>query len=291
MTATTISPSSSSTTTSRRSEMTIRRRQFGLNHAYYDVVEDPETGDTTEVKVPGVTTLLGDGIPKGGLTNWAAEQAAQYAIEHWDELTPLPLLKRAKEIQYAWQRERDAAAGRGTTIHKLAEQLHAGHKVEVPDGLEGHVEACVRFLDDYDVQSVLSETAVVNRTIGYAGTLDLVADIGGQRWILDWKTGRNVYAEAALQLAAYAHAEHWLDGKVEKPLADVGIERGGVVHLRADGFDVYPMNIGDRPFGLFRHAAYVGRWVKWDKDTRRARIDEFKGPALQPPAAVEAVAQ
>lgn len=260
--------------------MTIKRRNHGGGHSYYEI--DP---DGSETKIPGVTTLLGDGIPKGGLTSWAAGEAAQYAIEHWAELEQLRLLDRAKQIQYAWQRTRDAAAGKGTTIHRIAEQLSHGVEVDKPAGLEGHIEACVRFLDSYDVTPVISEATIVNRAIPYAGTLDLVADLLGHRYLLDWKTGKSVYAEAALQLAAYAHAEHYLDkAGLEQPFADLCVERGAVVHLRADGYDVYPMQIGEAPFNLFRHAAWVGRWVKWDKDTRSARIDTFKGPALPPPA-------
>jgi hypothetical protein len=223
--------------------VTIVRRNAGLNHYYVDVLDDG-----TEVKIPRVTGLLSDGIPKGGLTSWAAELAAQYAIEHWDELSELKLLERAKRMQFAWKEERDAAAGRGAQIHALAEKLLHGEKVGVPPGLEGHVEACVAFLDQCSVEPVLTETA--------------------------------------LQLAAYARGEHYLDaGKVEQPLADVGIQRAAVVHLRADGFDVHPMTITDPVFALFRHVAYVARWVKWDKDTRQAPIDRYKGRALQPAAA------
>jgi hypothetical protein len=262
--------------------MTIVRRNAGLNHYYVDVLEDG-----TEVKVQGVTTILSDGIPKGGLMSWAAEQAAQYAITNWKELSGLKLLERAKRIQFAWKEERDAAAGRGTQIHKLAEQLIHGEKVDIPEGLEGHVEACVAFLNQYQPEPVLTEAAIVNRTVGYAGTLDLVADMLGHRYLLDWKTGKNVYAETALQLAAYARGEHYLDAaKNELPLADIGIQRAAVVHLRADGFDVYPMTITEPVFTLFRHVAYVARWVKWDKDTRLAPIDRYKGKALQPAAAV-----
>jgi hypothetical protein len=98
-----------------------------------------------------------------------------------------------------------------------------------------------------------------------------------------------VYADAALQLNAYANAEQYLaaDG-TEHPMAELGIERAAVVHLRSDGFDVYPMILTEQAFNLFRHVAYVGRWVRWDKDTRSARIDAFKGLALQPLRAVEA---
>ena len=261
--------------------MTIVRRNAGLNHYYVDVLEDG-----TEVKVPGVTTILSDGIPKGGLTSWAAEQAAQYAISNWESLSGMKLLERAKAIQFAWKEERDAAAGRGTQIHQIADQLIHDRPVTIPEGLEGHVEWCVRFLNTYEPEPVLTETAIVNRAVGYAGTLDLVADMLGHRYLIDWKTGKNVYAETALQLAAYARGEHYLDdAKVERPLADIGIQRAAVVHLRADGFDVYPMTISEPVFVLFRHVAYVARWVKWDKDTRLAPIDRYKGKALQPAAA------
>lgn len=40
----------------------------------------------------------------------------------------------------------------------------------------------------------------------YAGTIDRVAEIGGQHWILDLKTGRKNPRTHALQVAAYARA-------------------------------------------------------------------------------------
>ena len=258
--------------------MTIKRRNYGNGHGYFEV-----DADGNETKIPGVTTLLSDGIPKGGLTNWAAGEAAQHAITHWDELSKLGLLDRAKAIQFAWQRTRDAAAGKGTRIHTIAEQAAAGHEVDIPEGLEGHIEACIKFLDQYDFQPVISEATVINRAVPYAGTLDAVGDMLGHRYLIDWKTGKSVYAEAALQLNAYANAEHYLgpDG-AEHPVAELGIERAAVVHLRADGFDVYPMVLTEQAFNLFRHVALVGRWVKWDKDTRSARVDMFMGRPLSP---------
>lgn len=261
--------------------MTVKRRNHGTGHSYYDVDEHGH-----EHKLDGVTTLLRDGIPKGGLTSWAAEQAATYAIEHWDELAPLPLLERGKEIQWAWQRERDRLAIRGQEIHALAERLTHGEEVDVPDELEAHVEQCIKFLDQYKVRPVVTETVVVNRSIGYAGTLDLVADLAGPRaggrYLIDWKTGRSVYPETALQLAAYAHAEHYvtLDG-AERPVAELGIQRGLMVHLRADDFDVYPMRIDELAYRVFRHVAYVARWVRWDRDTRTSPLDAFKASPLE----------
>lgn len=259
--------------------MTLVRHNVGSNHYYTDTLPD---GD--EIRVPSVTTILSDGIPKSGLVAWSAGLAAEYAVEHWDELGSVGTLEKIKRIQGAARAERSKAAGKGTTIHRIAEKLLHGESVPIPEGLEGYVEACVRFLDEYEIEPVLSETAVVNRSVPYAGTLDLVGDMLGQRWLLDWKTGKSVYPETALQLAAYARAEFYLEEKREQPLAEIGIERGAVVHLRSDGFDVYPMDISQRSYSLFRYVAVVAQWCGWDKENG-SKIDQLKGAALLPPSA------
>jgi hypothetical protein len=254
----------------------FRRRNYGGGHAYYLVDGD------TETHVPGVTTILSDALPKQ-LKQWAADESAEYAIAHWEELGKLRPFARAKAIANAWQGELRTASIRGTTVHALAERLQRGEQVEMPEGYEGHVEACVAFLDDYDVQGILAEASVLHRENPlYGGTLDLVGDMLGHRWLIDWKTSKSgVYAEAALQLSAYAHADVYIDDDGdEHPVKDLGIERGAVVHLRADGYDVYPMNIGDRPFEVFRVAAYMAGWLHYTKG-EGTRLDTFKLPALQ----------
>lgn len=258
----------------------VKRRNHGSGHSYWDIGAN---GD--EIKLDGVTTLLRDGIPKGGLSAWAAKQAAGYAVDHWAELSELGLLERGTEIQYAWQRERDRLAARGTAIHALADNLSHGRAVEVPDELAGHVDSCLAFLNTHGFRPLVTESVVVNRTGGYAGTLDAVGTMHGHRYILDWKTGGNIYAEHALQLAAYAHAEHYVNmvGD-EQPIADLQIERGAVVHLRSDGFDVYPMRIDEPVYAVFRHVAYLARWVRWDKDSGTSALDVFKGPAMAAPS-------
>lgn len=254
----------------------IARRAAGSGHVYFDRTEE---GD--ETRLDGVTTLLRDGIPKGGLTSWAAKQAATFAVDNWAQLSTMPLMERGSEIQYAWQRERDRAANRGTEIHRIADELTHGRKVEVPDELAGHVESCIAFLDTYKFRPLITESVVVNRVDRYAGTFDAVGEMRGHRYLLDWKTGANVYAEHALQLAAYAHAEKYVNMSGEEaPMSLLGIQRGAVVHLRSDGFDVYPMRIDAPVFTVFRHVAYIARWLRWDKDTRRSELDAFKGAPM-----------
>jgi hypothetical protein len=121
----------------------------------------------------------------------------------------------------------------------------------------------VAFLDEWRVRPVLVETVVAHRRYGYCGTLDLVADVPhlGKRWLLDLKTGRSgIYPETALQLAAYAHAEVCIVDGQEQPM--VPVDAGAAVHVRADGYDVVPLDIGADVFNTFRHVMWLARTMR-----------------------------
>jgi hypothetical protein len=253
--------------------MTITRRNAGSGHSY--------TIDGR--KVPGVTTILGNTLPKQALLKWSAESTASYAVDHWAELTELPPSARLKELFGARFKERDAAAKRGTDVHRLAEQLVAGVQVDVPDELAGHVESYVDFLNTWDPAPVLVEAVVGNRAVEYCGTLDLVADLRGVRWLLDVKTSRSgIFGETALQCTAYSRAEVYAgpDG-AELPLPELGIERVGAVHVRSDGWDLRPLEAGDDVWSYFRHLAWLNRNNE-QHDTMR----DWVGAAVEPIRAV-----
>ena len=253
--------------------MTIRRRGFGTGHAYYaDGVEGPPTrlaGMQGLVKLRGVTSILGM-MPKDQLSRWYSRSAADYMINHWSELAQLPLMERHKLVAGAANEDRDAAAHRGTAIHRFAEQLVAGRPLgEVPEELAGHVRAYAAFLRRYDVEPVAVELVVANRAVGYCGSADLVAHVRGQVWLLELKTARSgIYRESALQACAYEHGEvyvnigEWDD---ERPLKELGIDRAGSVWIRSDSCDLRALDTGPDVWDYFcrlaaNHAA--------DDDTR-----------------------
>jgi hypothetical protein len=226
--------------------------------------------DGNGARIPGVTTIIGDGVPKPALIKWGMNTTAAYAVDHWDTLAGLPVSERLTTLKGAAYAERDAAGKRGTEVHDLAEKLLHGQEVPVPDELAGHVEAYVRFLDQWDPTVVLSESTVYNLTIGYAGTLDLVVDMPGGRWLLDIKTTRSgVYGDNALQLAAYRYAEHWIDVDTAHPMPEV--DRCGIVWVRGDGYEVVPVEAGPDVFTEFR---YVKRVARWQKDVSRTVVGE-----------------
>lgn len=237
----------------------FRRRNYGRNHAYY------LTGDDgVERKLDGVTTLLSNGLPKPALVNWAANVTAEYAVDHWDELAGMSLSERVKALKSAKNSARDEAAQRGTEVHDLAERIALGEEVDVPDEIRGHVEAAVRFMDDFDIEVVLTETSCFHERAGYAGTFDLLlrsAKYPGRVILADWKTNRSgIFPETALQLTAYARATHYLDGdKQERLIADLGITDCWAVWVRSDGYEVYEMENSDSTWAAFAHIAAVAR--------------------------------
>jgi len=246
--------------------VSIRRVNHGKGHSYIDT----DTG----LKIPGVTTITGDGVPKPALLKWSAETTASYAVDHWEELSTSAPSVRLKELYGARYAVKDAAANRGTQVHKLAERLVAGERVAVPDHLAGHVASYVHFLDDFDVQPILVEATVWHPEHGYCGTLDLIADLldpddpdqARLRYLLDIKTSRSgVFGEHALQLAGYRHAPVWVDAdgtEHDMPTVDAT----GVVHVRADGYDLVPVEAGEAQFRTFLYAQQIGQFLATSRD-------------------------
>ncbi len=222
----------------------IRRRNVARGHVYEDANGRPVTG---------VTTILSKGWPKPQLPGWSARVVAETAVNQWDELAEQPISVRLKTLKDAPWADRDAAARRGTEVHSLAEQLVAGQRVTVPDELAGHVDAYVKFLNEWDPQPILVEAVIANYTIGYAGTLDLIAELANETWLLDVKTTRSgVYGETAYQLAAYRYAERYVDALGnEQPM--IPVDRCGVIWVRSDGYSLKPMTVGPAEFRQFRY--------------------------------------
>jgi hypothetical protein len=166
-----------------------------------------------------VTTLLG-GIPKPALADWAARTVAEYAVEHKHAWEGLPAAAAVKLLKGTTRSRRDDAAMRGTVIHATTEACLNGSPL--PDGLTEEELDCAIAAEGFlrqHVREVLAvELTVFSARFKYAGTLDLWAmGRDGTQWIFDWKSGRAIYPEYAVQLAAYANAEYAIINK--RPVA------------------------------------------------------------------------
>jgi hypothetical protein len=158
-------------------------------------------------------------------------------------------------------RELGRAAARGTAIHEYAWALITGVDVVVPDEHRGPAEAAARIMDALRMVPVLREVPVFHVEHGWAGTIDLLADLGPDRWLLDWKTGRSIFDDAALQLAAYNHAQFYA-GEDGEPLAWVPAGRCGVVHITADDATLHPVTVDlEEAYRTFRYCQQVAYWT------------------------------
>jgi len=211
-------------------------------------------------------------MPKDALINWAATATADHAIDFWDELAALSLSERHKRLERAHFAVRDAAAKKGTQVHRLAAQLNDGLEVDVPEVLAGHVDSYLDFLARVEPDVVAVELVVGSREPRFCGTTDLIADlpdlsvgdavIPACRWLLELKTSRSgIFRESALQTCAYSRAEAYrvfddpLGGP--KPMSGLGIDRCGAVHVRADGWDFRPLDAGDETWAYFQRLAWL----------------------------------
>ena len=157
---------------------------------------------TTELpSVPSITTVISQApVDLGG---WFSHMAAT-AMAQDHRLTeaagnPAKLRALAKEASTAAERFRDAAALRGDRVHSYCEQvslraLGRPHRMaEAREELRANgEEAFAARFDEwwelYQVEPVAPEITVWNAEVGYAGTLDLVARIGGRLCLIDFKT-------------------------------------------------------------------------------------------------------
>lgn len=234
--------------------MTARfvRRNHGTGHSYR---LDGE-------KIPGVTTALGIIDKSGPLKQWAANLAAEEAVNHWDEIGELPMLAKLDRIRYAHKNTLRKASVRGTRIHALGEKVAHGEDVQVPDEYVGPVEAYARFLDRWQIETVHTELPVCHTGYRYGGTLDGIAVspllCDGQPFIFDVKTGKGVYDETALQLAGYRFADVAIIDGAEAPMPAT-VERAYVAHVLPDDVELLPADAGESSWKAFLYALSLYR--------------------------------
>lgn len=235
------------------------RKRFRPLFAYND---DSHSYWLDGKRAPNVTTIIRGGVPIPTLVDWSARMTAEWVMDHADEMPALYAGGREPGVAFLSKihdEVRNRAGVKGTQVHTLAEAVIHDEPTEVPQELAGYVAGYVRFLNDFGPEPILTERPVANRALRYAGRPDLIAELGGQVWLLDNKTSTYVYGDTALQCAAYARAEVYLDelGN-EKPLPH--IERIGVVHIGPMGTELYDLGDIDTAFTEFAaaRATYEG---------------------------------
>ena len=129
----------------------------------------------------------------------------------------------------------------------------------------------------------ISEGYGSHNSVGYAGTLDVLFQRpDGTYCIGDWKTGKNLYADNALQLTAYLNGEFiGLHGVVDEEMTAILAQTtdAGILHLSPDGWSWYDLHKTDEEivrayFGFAWAARFLSAYPKADSlftKTRRGK--------------------
>lgn len=247
-----------------------------------------------------VTTIQG-AIAKPALLPWGIKATAEGTVRNRDVLAAM--LKRCetpdecmagdfcdacdetirylKGTPYA---QRDRAADLGTSVHAAAEAYSLGKPFPPwAPAVKPYMEAYVRFLDDLQPAFTATEASVYNRTERYAGTLDAIIrctlplhDQPGT-YLLDTKSGKGVYPEVGLQLAAYRYAEFiGLPDGSEAPMHNV--DGGLCLHVRPEGYKLIEVRCDEEVYRAFLYAREVFRWLE---DTSKTVLGTEYAPHLE----------
>lgn len=241
--------------------------------------------------IPSVTTIgktLGE--KTDGLVGGARKQTAAYAVANLAQIQKLvgefSIEAAVAHVASENAREWAAKGARGTTVHALIEaQLRHRFSHEQPAGphiadeFAPDMKALDNFLDDFPLTVLGAETMVVNFTQEYAGTVDLWAQIAGEVWLIDVKTGKWLGEDFILQLSAYAFAENIGRPEDPKRYKVPKATRFGVLHIRPDdyprGYQLIPYSITEQDWRAFLHIRETHRWLN-------QRAPMVKGAPLTP---------
>ena len=256
-----------------------------------------------------VTTLISDGLGKGeGLIRWSVKQTAETAVDM--RRTVATMIKESgRDAAIKWLTESrfqksEKAKVRGTDVHAVAEAIALGYAPPeiAPEQrlvIKPYVDQLVRWLDKWQPKFHMAEAPVYNVSRAYAGTCDGIMEIGGRRFIFDYKTteyppdgdkARPPWPEVALQLCAYSRAEivgviaeQRYDGRSKRyylfdptsqhePMPEVD----GALCIVISPYDCFaqPVRIDDDVWRAFLH---VQACAKWQTELSR---DVFRGGVL-----------
>lgn len=175
---------------------------------------------------PSVTSILSV-LDKPALRNWIAnterEMVITAAANLYEDLPTtgqkmsragyLATIKNRIGQTKAYQKELAAAQEVGSAVHALIEwniRKELGQIVGPQPEVSNKILHAFAAYEDWRAR-VKFKPLAIEQTVwsdihAYAGTMDLWAEVDGEECVLDFKTGKAVYKEAKVQIAAYAFA-------------------------------------------------------------------------------------
>ncbi len=181
--------------------------------------------ETPDGDFPSVTSIL-SAVGKPALINWAASEERNLVLECsadlYEDCPVKPKMSRLGWLstmqqrlgkERAHQRLLRKAGEVGSQVHALIEWTMRAKLCEQPGPSPAISDKGLwafsifeKWAKEVKLTPILVEQTVYSLTHGYAGTMDLLAEVNGVLTLVDFKTGKAVYSEAHLQNAAYRFA-------------------------------------------------------------------------------------
>ncbi len=233
------------------------------------------------VTYPGVTSVLGVIDKSGALMTWAARQTAEAMLAIHDAPGLDSLIAsvgrdgvvKAATSRANWQR--DEAAHLGTEIHAWADERVNGRTPLTPSTTAAEY---TRHYAEWWARSGwrlrLSEAVVVSPAVpgvheGWGGTFDLLCyDADGRTVLADIKTGKGVYREAILQLAAYGMAQYVSPMGSAEVYPMPNVDRYCVIHVTRDEVRPIEIDVGPQEWAAWLSTLDLYRWTEYRKGWR-----------------------
>ena len=268
---------------------TIKNRKQTRAGRFYDI-DDCGT-------LPSVTTILSV-IGKPALMAWAAkverEMVTKVSADLYEDLAGTPKMSRAGWLltldtrlgrEKAHSKELAKAGEIGSQVHELIEwtlkaelMYEAGPSPRISDAAQWAYMAWEDWRRAVKLKPVAVEQVIWSREHGYAGTLDLLAEVEGVLTVVDWKTGKAVYGEAHLQNAAYRQAI--------REMGHGDPKQGLIVRLPKvetdPNFEVVAAKPENLMFPKFLDAMSVWKWAQeMESDYQAKKCEEVGVAAIQ----------
>lgn len=224
---------------------------------------------------PGVTTIT-KVLDAPALTNWKMTEVARSAIENAERLVEdREAGKTEAAVKYLTTLS-TTAMDRGSRIHGSIEQVLRREPAEVDPRDEAAVAGARAWLNDqatnHGLRPLEVEAYLISETHGYGGTLDLIAEIDGETYLIDWKSGKSVawpsgevYEDHRLQLAAYAHADFIAKPGDPTRYPLPAITKYAIAHVTDSGTRLYEADVTEADWIAFRACLRIHQWRKAGK--------------------------
>jgi hypothetical protein len=192
----------------------------------------------------GVTTVIGL-LNKPALLYWA-----------WD--------CGCKGIDY--RKFADEKAAQGTLAHEMILCHLQNMEPDTKDYTKNQIDAAENAFLSYlewergrEIEPILLETPLVHEKLAYGGTFDFYGKVDGVFTVMDFKTGKAIYPEMAVQLAAYDRLIRDTQGVIPLSWKILRIGRD-----ETEGFEVkeYSREYLNNCWAIFEHLLSVYRLQK-----------------------------